>query len=129
MKPVVLLMSGVGLFWGLLVVPAQYFLQGEWTYLYSGTAALLCLVPAIVTLLWIRWSTKTDPQQMPIVVLGATGIRLFGVLLAAFLLLQSVPVFRQEPGFLYWLIVFYLFTLALEMYLLVSGHSQTNGSV
>jgi len=57
-------------------------------------------------------------------VLGGTGVRVFGVLLAGFALFQGVPYFRQYPGFWTWLLVSYLFTLALEMALLLVGRTS-----
>lgn len=65
---------------------------------------------------------------MPIIILGATGLRMFGVLATGILLLQTVPLFREQEGFLIWLIVCYLYTLALEMTLLLKGRSRPDGS-
>jgi hypothetical protein len=127
-KPVVTLIVGAALFWALVAVPAHYLFGGELTYVYSGTALLMCLVPAALTLAWASYSAKADPQQLPIVALGATGVRLFGVLILAWLLIQNVPLFREEGGFLYWLIVCYLFTLALEMYVLLSGRPRPDAT-
>jgi threonine/homoserine/homoserine lactone efflux protein len=128
MRSVVTLVLGAALFWGLVAVPARHLLGGELTYVYSGTALLMCLIPGVVTLVWAGWSARHDPQQLPLVVLGATGVRMFGVLIAAWLLVQNVPLYREEGGFLYWLIVCYLFTLALEMYVLLSGRPRPDGS-
>lgn len=129
MKPALALVIGAAVFWALVAVPVRYLFGGELTYLYSGTALLLCLVPGLLTLVWANWTAGKDPQQLPMVVLGATGVRLFGVLAVAFLLVQNVPLYREEGGFLYWLVVCYLFTLALEMYLLLSGRSRPDRSV
>ena len=79
------------------------------------------LVPGVLTLLWLGWTTSKNPQQLLIVALGSTGIRMFGVLLAGFLLVQTVPLYREQGGFLIWLLVFYLFTLTLEMVLLLKS--------
>ncbi|MFO0881740.1 MAG: hypothetical protein U0840_30960 [Gemmataceae bacterium] len=129
MKPFAALLLGAALFWGLVAIPAKWILGGELTYVYSGTALLLCLVPAALTLLWAEFAFRGDPQSLPMVVLGSTGVRLFGVLVVAYLIYQNVPLFRQENGFLYWLVVCYLFTLALEMYLLLSNRTRRENSV
>lgn len=121
MKHALTLSAVCVLFWGLVAVPARYFLGGEWTYVYSGTAMLLCLLPGVATLLWAAHVARKDPRMLVFVALGATGVRLFGVSLAALLLVFKVPAFREERGFLLWLVVFYLFTLAVEMSLLLSA--------
>lgn len=129
MRQVATLLFGAGIFWGLIAIPVRYLLGGELTYVYSGTALGLCLIPGIATLLWANWAARQDPEQFPITVLGATGVRLFGVLIVAFLLIQNVPLYRQEEGFLYWLVVCYSFTLALEMYLLLSNRTRQDRTV
>ena len=53
-------------------------------------------------------------------VMGGTGVRLFVTLLAAWLLTQSVPFFR-DGSFWNWLLGAYLVTLALEITLLLAG--------
>jgi hypothetical protein len=82
---------------------------------------LLCLLPAAVTLAWANWAFQRDPHEMLTAVLGATGIRLFGVLLAAWVLYQFVPLYQEQGGFWTWLLISYLFVLALEMTLLLAG--------
>jgi hypothetical protein len=54
-------------------------------------------------------------------VLGGTGVRMAFVLGTALLLHFTVPSF-QKQGFWVWLLIFYLFTLALEMVLIVKGN-------
>jgi len=115
------LAAGCSAFWVLTAIPVRYWTGGEWTLVYSGTAMLLCLLPGLATLAWAASAFRGAPDQQLTMVLGATGARMFGVLLIALLLYQNVPLFRIEGGFLVWLMVFYLFTLALEMYLLLQG--------
>jgi hypothetical protein len=52
------------------------------------------------------------------VVLGGTGLRLFFVLGAGLVLTGAVPYFQLQ-SFWVWVLVFYLFTLALEMLLAI----------
>ncbi len=106
-------------FWVLTAIPAKHLGGGNLALIYSGTAMLLCLVPGVVTLLWAGWFAGTNPQQLVLVALGSTGVRLFGVALAGLLLAQMVPLYQEQNGFLVWLLVFYLFTLTLEMVLLL----------
>jgi hypothetical protein len=111
-------------FWVLTAIPVKHLGGGDTALLYSGTALLLCLVPGVLTMLWIGWTTDRDPQQRLLAALGSTGVRLFGVLLAGLLLVRTVPLYREQSGFLIWLLVFYLFTLTLEMVLLLKAGSR-----
>ena len=108
-------------FWLLVALPARHLGGGDAAVAYSGTALALCLVPGVVTLLWAGWALDKSPEQQLTLVLGGTGMRLFVVLGAAWALFASVPYFREHNGFWAWLLVFYLFTLALEMALLLAG--------
>ena len=119
-----ILVLGSLAFWVLTAVPAKHLLQIEHAWLYSGTALALCLLPAALTLAWLSWAARRDPAQQATWALGATGVRLFGVLIAALLLRLQVPVYAEHDSFLFWLIVFYLFTLALEMTLLLRGRAR-----
>jgi hypothetical protein len=123
-----ILVAGSALFWVVTALPARRLGGGDLALLYSGTAVLLCLVPGVLTLLWAGWVQRNDPQQMPLMVLGATGLRMFGVLLVGFLIWQTATIYREQDGFLIWLLVNYLFTLALEMTLLLKGRSHPGGS-
>jgi hypothetical protein len=127
-RRLLILIAGCAIFWLLVSIPAKHLGGGDLALVYSATAMLVCLLPGILTLLWADWAERTDPAQMPMMVLGATGMRMFGVLFAGFLLFQIVPLYREQDGFLIWLLVCYLFTLALEMTLLVKGRSRPDGS-
>ncbi len=115
------LVTGASAFWVLTAVPAKHLGGGNLALIYSGTAMLLCLVPGVLTLLWVGWSGGKNPQMLVLVALGSTSVRLFGVALAGLLLVNMVPLFGEQEVFLIWLLVFYLFTLALEMVLLLKA--------
>jgi hypothetical protein len=119
-----LLVAGSLLFWVLAAVPVNYLGGGDVTWRFSGTALLLCLVPGLITLAWASRADGQDAGQQLTALLGATGVRLFGVLLVALYLYLDVPPYRGQDGFLVWLIVCYLFTLALEMTLLLKGRPR-----
>jgi len=57
-------------------------------------------------------------------VLGGTGVRMFFVLLAGWMLYQYVPYYQQQSSFLIWLGVGYLFVLALDMTLLLASRPE-----
>jgi hypothetical protein len=122
-KRVGLFLAGSVLFWGVAAYPA-YLLGGETGLLQSTVAAGLCLVAGLVTIFWSEWAFRRSPEQYLLMVLGGTGVRLFGVLGAALALQMNVPVFRAT-GFLLWLGVFYLASLALEILLMLAGRTQT----
>jgi hypothetical protein len=122
-----LLTGGCLAFWLLTALPARHLGGGDLAVVYAGTAVLLCLAPAVATLLWAGHAARHDPQQEVLVVLGSTGVRLFGVVLAAWLLHSLVPLYQEQGGFWLWLLAAYLFTLALEVTLLVAGRPRADG--
>jgi hypothetical protein len=85
----------------------------------SGIAALVCLVPGVVTLLWSELALKWSPTQQVTAVLGGTAVRVFVVATVAFALFQQVEFLRREgeesSGFWNWVLIFYFITLALEV--------------
>jgi len=112
-------------FWLLVALPARVLGGGDRAVAHSGTALLLCLVPTAATLAWAGWALEQGPEQQVIMVLGGSGLRLFGVLAAGGALYFGVPYYRGPGGFPIWLVVCYLFTLALEMVLLLAGRPST----
>src|SRR5262249_9902266 len=67
--------------WALVAYPA-WKLGEEAHAVYAGVAALLCLVPTAVNLVWARWAFHQPPELRLVMVLGGTGLRMFFVLLA-----------------------------------------------
>ena len=123
-RRLLLLIGGTLAFWVLVALPGRFLLDDADSAArligYSGTALLLCLIPTAVTLIWSRAALEKSPEAQLIAVMGGTGVRLFAVLLAGWALNQNVN-FYQEQSFWYWLLIAYLFTLALEMTLLLTG--------
>jgi hypothetical protein len=106
--------------WAFAAVPARH-LWGDSALVFSATAMGLCLVPSALTLAWASWAFRASPERQLAVILGATGVRMFAVLGCALVLYLYVPYFQQQQAFLVWLLVCYLFTLALETWLVVKG--------
>jgi hypothetical protein len=122
------LFAGCAAFWLLTGLPARMLGGGEATVACSGTAMLLCFVPAALTLAWAGWAIHQDAQQLLLLVVGGGGVRMFFVLLAGLLLTSYVPFYQERAGeFLFWLLAAYLFTLALEMVLILAGRSKPRG--
>ena len=108
----VILIGGVGL-WALLAGPA-WMLAGTMGLIGLTISAVLCLAPALVS---VAFDVLFAPSQN-VLFLISTGLR-FGLVLASALVAK---VSRPEFGiveFYAWLIVFYLFTLAVETWLLL----------
>jgi ABC-type spermidine/putrescine transport system permease subunit II len=101
--------------------PAR-LLGGDAGLVYSAVAAGLCLVPTALTLLWADWASRQSPEQQLTMVLGGTGVRM-GVVMGVGLLFYLLVPYFQQPGFWLWLLAFYLFTLGLEMVLVVRSRS------
>jgi hypothetical protein len=108
-------------FWLLVGLPARLLGGGDAALVYSGTALLLCLVPAVLTLLWADSALKGPIDQQLVFVMGSTGMRMFVVLGSAWALYASVPYYQAHAGFWVWVLVGYLFTLALDLVLLTSS--------
>jgi len=121
-RHLLLLLGGTAGFWALWALLA-HALWGDDSVVQSAAAAGLCLMPAAATFVWAAWAYRQSADKQLAMVLGATGVRLFVVLGGTFVLYTSVPYFRQDvaPGFLIWVAIFYLFTLALESLLALSG--------
>ncbi len=107
-----LLGPGIAL-WSLLAGPA--WLLAEVSGLVGLTmSALLCLMPGCVV---VAWQVFLSPPQS-VLFLVSTGLR-FGLIVASALLARSL---RPEFGvreFYVWLIVFYLYALAVETWLVL----------
>ncbi len=120
-RPLAILAGATAAVWVLLTIPVRLVLAGagnveaaENTLPYAGIAAVLCLVPAAVTLAWATWAVRQSPDQQFAMVMGGTGIRLAAVLVGAFALHQAIPYLRGPGGYWSWVAVFYLVTLGLE---------------
>src|SRR4051812_28923610 len=96
---VLTLIAAAAAFWVLAVVPARY-VWGDVAAVHAGVAVLLCLVPAVATMLWIGKTFRTDPQQATLTAMGGSGVRMFVVLIVALLLYMKLPPFQGEEAFL-----------------------------
>jgi hypothetical protein len=114
------LIGGSAALWLLLGLPARHLGGGEDALTYAGVAALLCTVPMAATLVVTNRLASRNPQMLAIGVLAATGVRMFLVLAGA-LALAGVDPFFGQPVFWFWLVVFYLATLAFDVGLLIAG--------
>jgi hypothetical protein len=121
---VLFLIGGVAAFWLLLALPARYLGGGDSAVVQSGLAALMCLAPATAVMVWSQWALRKGGEQQLYAVLGGVGVRMFFVLGVGFLVSEVLGWYRGQLGFWIWLGVFYLFTLALEVVLLVKGNPQ-----
>ena len=120
MRRVLLLIAGSLAFWLLLALPARLLGGGDKAIIFSGTALLLCVVPAVGTLIWAAWGLKEHPEQQLTIILGGTGLRMFFVLCIGLLISKCVSYYEEQTSFWIWLLVVYLFTLALEMCLMLT---------
>ncbi|HEV3120165.1 MAG TPA: hypothetical protein VGY58_24100 [Gemmataceae bacterium] len=125
-RNVAILVAGVAGSWLLVFYPAR-LLWGDKAPVLAAVAGLLCLIPALVTLVWSRWALRSTPEQQLLAVMGGTGLRMIfaaGAGIAMFLLSD----YFHEPGFLIWVVVFYLVTLALEVSLVLGEYSAGKSS-
>ena len=116
MKALAVLIAIPTLLWLALLGPAL-MIWGEPAFLQSGTALALCLVPAVATMI-VMQRFGNSPENRLLAGLGSSGIRMAAVLGIGFLLFRTMPETFPLP-FLYWLTLFYLVALAIEVSLLV----------
>jgi hypothetical protein len=91
--------------------------------LYSAVAVGICLVPTLVTLIWAGWALNQAPEQQLLTVFGGMGLRMVLVLGIGLTLYQWASTF-QRMSFWIVILIFYLFTLALEVVLLLPVKDQ-----
>src|SRR5262249_27536463 len=115
-----LLVAGSLLFWLVLAYPAR-LLGGDAAVVFSGVAALLCLVPTAATLAWAGRALRNAPEQQLAAVMGGTAVRLVVAGAAGMAVYHLIADFHQQSFWL-WVIVFYPVTLTLEMSLLLGRH-------
>lgn len=123
-RRLLLLLGGCAAFCLLVGLPARHLGGGDTAVVFIATALALCLIPAVVTLVWGERALRRSADQQLVMVLGGTGVRMAFVLLAGWALYQYVPYYQRQSGFLIWLAVGYLFTLALDMTLLLAGRPE-----
>jgi hypothetical protein len=115
---VAILLGGSLAFWLVLVIPARIF-WGTRVVWPSLAAVALCLVPTSVTLLWGQWAARRSPQMQLAAVVFGTMLRMLFVLAGGLAVWYRGP-FYPDPAFWMWIVIFYLFTLALEVTLLLA---------
>jgi hypothetical protein len=126
-KRLVTLIAGTFALWALLFFPAR-MLWGESAVIFSLVAMGLCLIPTSLTLLWATRPGKRSPQDQVLLVFGGTGMRMAFVLGGGLALYMGLAYF-QRTSFWLWVLVFYLFTLALEMLLLRHDESTAERTI
>lgn len=123
-RRLLLLLGGCAAFCLLVGLPARHLGGGDQALVYIATSLGLCLAPACVTLLWGQWAMRQSADRQLVMVMGGMGVRMAFVLLAGWALHQYVPYYQQQAAFLIWLAVCYLFTLALDMTLLLADRPE-----
>lgn len=115
--------------WLVVIYPAIR-LWGTDMLLLSVVAMGLCLAPTLLTLLWGVWAQEQTPEQQLFMILGGTSVRLFVVLGVGLALSLGVPYFQEENlyPFWTWVLIFYLFTLFLEVLILILGRATKHAA-
>jgi hypothetical protein len=125
-KNLLWLIGGTAAFCALVTFPVRLLAErNEWerpelTVRWSTTAGLLCLVPTALTLVWTSRACLGRPEQQLLAVMGSTGVRLLAVLGGALVLFMGVEGYEYQRFWIF-VVVYYLFTLALEMVLIARG--------
>lgn len=118
-----LFVFGAFAFWAAVALPA-YRLGGSAAFVYSLVALALCAVPTAALVYWTAQGGRRSPEETLLLVLGGSGLRM-GVVLGAGLMLHLTLPYFQRVSFWLWLLVFYLYVLALEVYLVLTEQRQS----
>ena len=119
----ILVGGSVGL-WAAAAYPLRW-LWGDAAVVHAAVAMGLCVLPALAALPWAAWARTRSPEQQLAMVLGATALRMAIVLGGTYALVTWVEAFRR-PSFWWSVLGFYLFTLAVEVGLVVRGRTASN---
>ena len=110
--------------WALAFFPARS-MAGQTGVEGLTIAALLCLLPGLIVFAFV--SLNPMPNQQAFVVLAGTGFRLVIVALGMMVVMSIRRDFTVQ-SFPIWIAVFYLETLAVETWLVVSGREVESSS-
>ena len=102
----------------LLAVPA-WAVAGSKGLVGVGASAVLCVVPACIVLLL----KGVAGESQPLLVLVAGGVRMFFVFAGVFAARQIAPEYGVKE-FFGWLVLFYMFVLAVESFFALSRLKQ-----
>src|SRR5262245_45444021 len=116
MKKVGWLAGATILFWALLVYPG-WLLFGNSIWVARLTALGLCLIPALASLAWTLKTSGGAPEMQLVAILGGSGIRMAIALGGGLLLHETLPEMFAN-GFWLWMVLFYMFILAIETVLI-----------
>lgn len=110
-------------FWIVTAVPAsRWGVPGALAM--SAAAAALCFVPTALVIVWASWARQKSGDQNVLMLVGGMGLRMTTVLVGAWLLTDQVAGVGDFRHLAPWLVVFYLFCLAIEI-ALVLGDQKT----
>jgi len=116
----VLILLGATTVAGLLTVLPLALLDDPRHAAAGGLAAVLCLIPAVGTLLLAGAVGRGDPDQHTTVILVGIGLRFGGVVAGTFLLGDAVTAAGiGRERFAGWVVFFYLMTLTAESVLVM----------
>jgi len=119
-KKIINLVVGTLAFGGAVALVSHYLWPDVPIPLFCLIGAGLCLIPTVATLIWASGTADRNPESRLLIVLGGTAVRMALVLGVGLLLYYMVPGFERMS---FWIVIliFYLLTLGLEVWILVSG--------
>jgi hypothetical protein len=110
--------------WMLLLAPA-WFVAGREALVGLSAAALLCAIPGFIVF-WLAAAYGAAGAQVPLVILGATVLRMVFVFLGM-IIVQSANHRLGMREFVVWLLAFYVVLLAVETLLVLPRPSRAAG--
>jgi len=118
-----LFLFGAAAFWAVAAYPALRF-GGTAAFVYTLVSLGLCATPTVVVAWWCGRTPQRTAGERLFLMLGGTGLRMGLVLGIGLALYLAVPYF-QHLSFWVWLLVFYLYLLGLEIYLILADQKET----
>jgi len=115
------LIGGAVLLWAALIYPG-WRLQGDEALVQSLVAMGLCLIPAAATYIWAMRAFRGAPADQMMAMLGGSAFRMILVLGVGYFLTQTWPE-TLTLAFWYWVLIFYMFVLGIEIRLLVKANA------
>jgi hypothetical protein len=115
-----------GLIFGVAALGIGYLTAEDDALIQGGAAFGLTFVPAVATFAWMVFTYRSSPEMQLLASLGGSGVRMAIALGGGFFLTNAKPEDFRTP-FWFWLVLFYLVSLAFEITLVVLQQPKADG--
>jgi hypothetical protein len=106
------------------ITPFLWIYGSAWSFAAAGAAAGLCMTAALLSL-WIACFLRDPKFALTGLLLGMTANMIIPLLFGILIQLRGGPL--SQNGFIYYLVFFYLLTLAMKTMLTLPLSRQSDG--